>query len=170
MKWIKAFCRFTKPLALLHTPVSVTSVWCGSLQMALWFWVSKMLGEKRQIVQGLGPPPLFSPHILWVLVQLFFVQKQPGMLLSLLPWSCSQCLWYSCCLLISCSFEVRGWSLFSLPWAFSAVLVWNFVKQFCQNNFLICTFCRDSSQVRDVLFSVYVFGPWLMPLMNFVKM
>lgn len=61
LKWIKAFCRFTKPLALLHTPVSVTSVWCGSLQMALWFWVSKMLGEKKANSAGIRASTSFFP-------------------------------------------------------------------------------------------------------------
>lgn len=134
-KWIEAFCRFTKPLALLLAPVSGASLWCGTLIL------SKMLGGKRQIVQGLGPPPPppFPPMYFGSLYNCSLFRSSLGCCCPCFP-EAAQCLWYSCCLLITSSFEVRDWALFSLP--FSAVLVWNFAEQFCQNNFLMCFYCR----------------------------
>lgn len=136
----KSFLQMYQAPGLLLTPVSGTSLWCGTLQ--LWFWVSKMLGGKRQIVQGLGPPPLSPfPHILWVLVQLFFVQEQPGMLLSLLPWSCSVSLVQ---LLSAHNQQLWGETLSSALTALFSCFGVEFCRTICQNNFLMCFYCRSA--------------------------
>lgn len=140
-----------------------------------------------QVVHRLGSPPLplfFPLHILWILVQLSFVQKQKRLwCCCMLPWSCLPYRWYSCWLVckpvtlrweaVFCSQCLKPFRLFSY-----------FIVQFCSSKnsiakivVLMYSYCWSvhfvgvrlfiSKDDCDVLLGINVFRLWLTSLMKF---